>query len=193
MYDDGNRFFTWYNDKFENTETIKIKNYDEIEKELVDMLIQFVKDGNSYQTDVYLYYDSDEETAELSLFQNVGGRSWLEDDHILIYRDKPHFDNSMTLRGMYYAEYDIAEALDMTEDELEEYIAKKNGIDVEDVDTDNIWDYVEDDDEMYEKIVEEYDSIIEGVCREVAEREAWEILKESFIEPFDNEITNEER
>ena len=53
-----------------------IKNREEIVDKLVDMLVQFDKDCNSYQTDVYLYYDKENQTAELDTFVNVGGNSY---------------------------------------------------------------------------------------------------------------------
>ena len=64
---------------------LTIKNREEIVDKLVDMLVQFDKDCNSYQTDVYLYYDKENQSAELDTFVNVGGNSWLNDDHYTIY------------------------------------------------------------------------------------------------------------
>lgn len=70
-----------------------IKNREEILEQLTDMLIQFDKDCNNYQTDVYLYYDEENQTAQLDTFVNVGGNSWLNDDHYTIYSDREHFSD----------------------------------------------------------------------------------------------------
>ena len=81
---------------FDNDKTIEIKNYDEIRENLADMLVQFDKDANTdYQTDVYLYYDEKEKTARLDTFVNVGGNSWLNDDHKTIYTDKEHYNSGL--------------------------------------------------------------------------------------------------
>ena len=58
-----------------------LKNREAIVEELAEMLKKFDMQLNAYQTDVYLYYDEEKQTAELDTFINVGGRSWLNDDH----------------------------------------------------------------------------------------------------------------
>ena len=50
---------------------MKITNREEIVEQLTEMLIQFDKDARMYQTDVYLYYDSENQTAELDTFVMV--------------------------------------------------------------------------------------------------------------------------
>ena len=69
----------------------QISNYDQILDELVNLLIDFDFDQNEYQTDVYMYIGEDGK-ARLDTFINVGGNSWLNDDHITIYSDKPHYE-----------------------------------------------------------------------------------------------------
>lgn len=74
----------------------KITNSEEIISQLVDLLMQFDLELNHYQTDVYLYVTENEDgtiTGNLDTFVNVGGNSWLNDDHFTIYRDKEHFDD----------------------------------------------------------------------------------------------------
>lgn len=70
-----------------------IKNREEIIEQLTDMLIQFDKNLANFQTDVYLYYNKEERTATLDTFVNVGGNSWLDDDHYTIYCDKEHYED----------------------------------------------------------------------------------------------------
>lgn len=84
------------------TETLKtrkelvmkeLNNHNELVNELTDMLITFDKECNQYQTDVYLYYDKENNTALLDTFVNVGGNSWLDDDHFTIYHDSQHYED----------------------------------------------------------------------------------------------------
>lgn len=56
-----------------------LKNYDDLVVELTGILIEHDKDHYTYQRDVYLY-DRDG-VGELYVFENVGGNSWLNDDH----------------------------------------------------------------------------------------------------------------
>ena len=58
-----------------------LRNADELRDEFIEILKQFDKDLNEYQTDVYLYVDENN-NGEWYLFTNVGGNSWLNDDHI---------------------------------------------------------------------------------------------------------------
>lgn len=70
----------------------KIKNREELIEQLADMMIDLDAEGNLYQTDIYLYVD-DEGNGTLDTYQNVGGNSWLDDDHITIYSDMPHYND----------------------------------------------------------------------------------------------------
>ena len=72
--------------------TTKINNYNAIAEELTNMLIDLDVDHNDFQIDIYLYIREDG-NAYLYQFTNVGGNSWLDDDHILVYQDKPHYDD----------------------------------------------------------------------------------------------------
>lgn len=69
-----------------------LSNADELRDELIIMLKEFDKSGNQYQTDVYLYVDTEMNTGSLYEFVNVGGNSWLNDDHYILYIDKPHYE-----------------------------------------------------------------------------------------------------
>ena len=70
----------------------EIRNREEVVDELTELIMQFERDHNPFQTDVYMYIGEDG-NATLNTFINVGGNSWLDDDHITIYRDKPHYDD----------------------------------------------------------------------------------------------------
>ena len=103
------------------TNIYDIENIQEIEEELIELLKQFDKDLNSYDTDVYLYYDENTNTATLDTFVNPGGNSWLDDDHYTIYTDKQRYDSVM---DWYNGDLmSIADVLDTTIEELyDEYI-----------------------------------------------------------------------
>lgn len=45
-----------------------IKNFDAVLDKLVDMVIQFDKDCNAYQMDVYAHYDKETQTVSLDTF-----------------------------------------------------------------------------------------------------------------------------
>lgn len=107
-----------------------IKNREQIIEQLTEMFIQFDKDRNGYQTDIYLYYDSETQTAELDTFVNVGGNSWLNDDHYTLCCDAEHyetiwdwFNNSTEIADILeyptYTEfdYDVRQFLEMGADE----------------------------------------------------------------------------
>lgn len=91
-----------------------IKNREQIIDELVEMLIQFDLDLNSYDTDVYLYLD-DEGNAELDTFVNPGGNSWLNDDHYTIYTDKQRYDDIL---DYWTSISEIADSLEIPEEQL---------------------------------------------------------------------------
>lgn len=87
-----------------------LKNRNDILVQLVNILMDFDKQSNNYQTDVYLYYNIDTETAELDTFINVGGNSWLNNDHYSIYSDMPHEDD---WSNFYCNRGEFAEALNI--------------------------------------------------------------------------------
>ncbi len=61
-----------------NSDLIR-KHYDEIIKAIVDLELACAE----YEVDIYLYPD-----GEIYGFENIGGNSWLNDDHILVYKHK---------------------------------------------------------------------------------------------------------
>ena len=92
-----------------------IKNREEIIEQLTDMLIQFDKDARPYQTDVYLYYNAENQTAELDTFVNVGGNSWLNDEHYTLYCDKEHY---FGVYDYFQSENELADALEIPMQQL---------------------------------------------------------------------------
>lgn len=102
-----------YNDSFSFYD---LTNADELRDEFIEKLKQFDKDCNPYDTDVYLYVH-DDGSGELYDFTNVGGNSWLDDDHYVLYTDKQHYNDYL---DWYQDENEIADALGMELDELQE-------------------------------------------------------------------------
>lgn len=122
-----------------------IKNRDAILDELTEMLKNFDMEMNKYQTDVYLYYDEEDRTAELDTFVNVSENSWLNDDHYTIYTDRMHTDNFF---DFYSSVDEIAEAVGLTKEQLIEQAALYHDYTIDDVDTYDVCRYIESDDNL---------------------------------------------
>lgn len=98
-----------------------IKNRVEIVEQLAELLRKFDIELNKYDTDVYLYYNSESQTASLDTFVNASGREWLDDDHYTIYTDRQHPDKAV---DSFNTIEEIAEAIGMTESKLLERTKK---------------------------------------------------------------------
>lgn len=122
----------------------EITNRAEIVAGLAAMLRQFDIDLNAYQTDVYLYRNEDG-TATLDTFVNVGGNSWLDDDHTTIYIDKQHYDT------VYDAFEDTGVLVDAAGVTIGD-IAKYYECEVEDIDRYYIEKYIDNNDECYTSV-----------------------------------------
>lgn len=72
---------------------MKLKNREAVLEALIEQIKEFQCDLNKYQTDVYLYIKDGNGTVDT--FTNVGGNSWLDDDHFTIYTDKEHTNTIM--------------------------------------------------------------------------------------------------
>ena len=68
-----------------------LKNYDEIFEKLEKTLKDLDFKNPNYQVDIYLYVD-EEGKGTLDTFTNVGGNSWLNDDHICLYQRTPSYE-----------------------------------------------------------------------------------------------------
>ena len=131
----------------------ELKNRAEIVAELAKMLREFDLALNPYDTDVYLYNDIADKTAEQDTLVNPSGRSWLDDDHDTIYTDYEHhttyFDGFDNLG-------DLADAVGTRKEELIKKAAKYADIDVEDVDYHEVARFIKSDDNLMEKLHEAY-------------------------------------
>lgn len=75
-------------------ETATLKNYDEVRETLIETIADLETRKNRYQTDIYLYIDENGH-GTIDTFANVGGNSWLNDDHIKIYTDREHCETKL--------------------------------------------------------------------------------------------------
>lgn len=129
---------------------MNINNRKEVIEKLAEMLKKFDIDKNHYQTDVYMYVD-EEGNANLDTFVNVGGNSWLDDKHYTIYSDKEHYEG---ISDAFQTIQEFADALEISADELVGKTAEYRGIELNNVNYDEVQIYV---DEMHiDKITEVY-------------------------------------
>lgn len=61
----------------------KINNYQAVLDQIVELMMQHDIECTTYQQDIYLYID-DDGNGSVDLFANVGGNSWIDDDHITV-------------------------------------------------------------------------------------------------------------
>ena len=163
-----------------------ITNMEEVAEQLAEMLIGFDKECNSYQTDVYLYIKEDG-TAYLDEFVNVGGNSYLDDDHYTIYSDKEHFDEPL---DWFQDPEEFADCLGIQKETFKQNVKQwlyywDQSIDAEDladdeytVDCNQCKEYAKSNPEVLEKLFEAYNDYISEMYSDYVAR-AWEILEDA--------------
>ena len=164
-----------------------IKNRIEVVQQLAELLRKFDIELNPYDTDVYLYYNSESQTATLDTFTNVSGREWLDDAHYTIYTDRRHHDKAI---DSFDTVEEIAEAIGKTKEEIFEGTKKYLDLSDEeyedwlDSSTFNIWSDVADFVTCYysAEIQEAYEKLLkEAVDKNYYKEKAEEIIS-SFEE-----------
>lgn len=131
-----------------------IININDLVSELAVILRKFEIDLNPYQTDVYFYYDPDTKIGRLETFINVGGHSWLNDDHVTIYSDEPHY---MNVYDYFDSVLEFADALEISKNDLIKAVRKFKDFGINfPVDRRNIIDYIKSDDKLVDKITAFY-------------------------------------
>lgn len=155
-----------------------IKNRAEIVEQLAALLMDFDKQNNSYQTDVYLYLNAENQTAELDTFVNVGGNSWLNDDHITIYTDKEHYNDVF---DWYNSEAELAEFAEISLEQLKNEVVQYLELDEEEaVDYELTYSdaesYLKTVDSYMEKLFKAYNEAIDDLYPEYLSR-AEEIMR----------------
>ena len=121
---------------------ITIINHDQIIEQLSELLRQFDVKLNRYQTDVYMYV-RENGFAELDTFVNVGGNSWLDDDHITIYSDCEHYD-------------DIYDSFDTIESLCDAAGIQRDSKLIADMDWIEIRDYIKSNPILDQSLIDEY-------------------------------------
>lgn len=129
----------------------ELKNREAVIEQLTEMLMQFDKDFNGYNTDVYLYYNEETQEATLDEFVYIGN-SWRDDDHVTIYTDECHYDDIYE-HMMDYFEENVSDALDMDIVDIEKAVSEWLDIDIDDVDACDIAKWVE---EFHSEKMHEY-------------------------------------
>lgn len=166
-----------------------INNYSEVVENLSKMLKQFDIDENQYQTDVYMYVDENG-NATLDTFTNVGGNSWLNDNHYTIYTDKEHYEGGFS--DWAYGDLSwCAETCGTTIESIIQTISENSRCDIEDVTDDDVYSFLTEN-EQYAEILRseyiddlnsyvEYETMAENILDEaIAEIREWESWKEEW-------------
>lgn len=161
---------------------MKINNREEIIEQLAELLKQFDKDCNDYQTDVYMYVD-EQGNGTLDTFVNVGGNSWLNDDHYTIYSDKPHYE---AYAGHYDNDSvrDFAELLEISVEQLEQETRDFLGFDSDDpVNSSDVFSFLtsEGAEKYSEKLQANYEERVEECSPDYVE------TAEEIFENFESE------
>lgn len=153
---------------------VKIANRDEILEKLTELLKQFDIDRNQYQTDVYLYLDEGN-NARLDTFVNVGGNSWLDDDHYTIYTDKEHYDDDISL--FISSPEGFAEVLEISFDDFEKEVKAYHGLEPdEDISDIDAYEYICSNEKYHSKIEDYRTDAIMNDCNGEYHNAAEEIL-----------------
>lgn len=92
-----------------------IKNRESLVKELASMLNDIDCSFNKFYTDIYAYVHEDG-SVTLRDYANVGGNSWLEDEHYTIYTCSPNYSSPI---DFFVTSEEIANALNMSVADLE--------------------------------------------------------------------------
>ena len=164
----------------------EIKNRDAIIEQLTDLLMQFAKECNRYQTDVYLYFDRETNTATLDTFTNIGGNSWLDDNHYTIYRDKEWYED---WSDYYCNRGDFAWGLDMSNEDFEKEVLAFLDLDDDEKDDYEIeWydelRYVTSRDDYRDKLISVYEDSVEEHRADYAEQ-AEDIFEREEVDLLD--------
>lgn len=174
-----------------------ITNWTDLVAELADRMMQADIDCNRYQTDIYMYLNKDG-SARISDFVNVGGNSWLDDDHITVWIDHEHTEDYL---DWYTSVTEIADMLDLTNRQVKEIVytdthMEDAGLEISDVDYADIVQYIKAGktmtaDEWSDCLFDAYAENIRELYPEYLQRAQWE-LAQKFDEVRYNEMLREE-
>ncbi len=160
---------------------MEIINRTEIINELAEMIMQFDKERRDYCTDVYLYYDVENKTARLSLFENPGGQSWIDDDHYTIYSDTEHFNTVFDFFDQEQEVNELAECIGISVEEMRNAIANEYDLTNYKLTYDDAKKWIEGISEYMDKISESYDLCIDNLA------DQYIATAQGIVEAFENE------
>lgn len=163
---------------------MEIRNYNEVLETLIALLKEFDKNLNTYQIDVYLYYNEETQEVKVDTFVNVGGNSWINDNHYTAYSDREHYNSFLEY---FESVDDIAFILDTTKEELAKATAECYEYELEYVDDCDIRRFVEENPEYHDILFDYYASEIE-TCYNYYYTEQAETMLDAFCE-FCEEIS----
>lgn len=175
----------WIDDGNDKNEYImEVANRNEIIGTLADMLHEFDVNMNRYQTDVYMYID-DNGKARLTTFTNVGGNSWMDDEHYTLYTDKEHHED---MTDVYNSIEEISDAIQIDKSVLIKQVAEEEHIEEMEIGYNDVAYFVKN--KRHDELVnayKEYLNLLDGngnyvdIAREIVDNfekdsEAWSIL-----------------
>lgn len=130
-----------------------IKNGAELRRRLIDRLRENEIEERPYQIDLYLYLN-DDGIAELEDFTNIGGNSWLNDDHYTLCVFREHLDKGYFRDNPEIS--DLAAAIGMEEDELIGITAKHYDLDTENVRYGDVQHFIAETDRLLIRLIDWY-------------------------------------
>lgn len=143
---------------------MEIINRTEIINELAEIIMQLDKERRDYCTDVYLYYNAENKTARLNLFENPGGQSWIDDDYYTIYSDTEHFNTAFDFFDMEQDVNGLSECIGVSVEEMRNAIASEYDLDDYELTYDDAKKWIEGISEYMDKISESYDLCIDNLA-----------------------------
>lgn len=160
---------------------MEIINKSEIINELAEMMMQFDKERRGYCTDVYLYYDAENKTARLKLYENPGGQSWTDDGHYTIYTDNEHFNSVFDFFDEEQDVNELSECIGVSIAEMKTAIENEYDLTNYELTYKDAKEWIEGISEYMDKISESYDLCIDNLA------DQYITTAQGIIETFENE------
>ena len=103
----------------------------------------------------------------MDTFINVGGNSWLNDDHYTIYTDREHYETDFDIFDNLG---DLADAVGIQKEKLIQKTAKYFDADVEDVEYHEVTVFIKSDENLMKKLHEAYADCLDEMENDYVER-----------------------
>lgn len=161
----------------------RLKNYQAVLDEIVDLMMQHDIGLYRYQRDVYLYIDEDG-NGRLEIFENVGGNNWIDDDHITVCC---MHECTESWSDTWQDEQQIADVLGCSEDHLIdsvcEWMAAEYGgyYEHDEISYNDVYEYINHHDPLLDKLLAARADLIRDQRAEYEERADYE-LQEALLD-----------